>query len=142
MEMLIVIGIIAMLVWLALFLDLSAYRGDAFRAERNALVIALQKARADSLNNINQAPHGVAVYPGGYEGYVAFQGVDYATRDVSYDQKFPASYSVLFDAGSLEEIIFEQLSGASATEGSVFMRDPERGMTAVITINHEGAIRW
>jgi prepilin-type N-terminal cleavage/methylation domain-containing protein len=141
MEMLIVIGLVGVLASVALFMDVNSYRGDAFRGEVNALGLALQTSRADALNNINQSKHGVAIHPGGYDGYVIFQGNSYATRNLAFDESIKANYSVTFGA-TPTEIIFDQLSGDANYDGDVTMTDSQRNMTAVITINHEGKISW
>ena len=141
-EMLIVIGIIAVLIWFSLFFDVNAFRGDAFRAERDMLVVALQKARADALNNIDQRPHGVALYPPGVEGYVVFEGESFDTRNVSLDQEFGSSYAVQFAPSSPHEIVFEQLSSDVIADESITLIDPTRQLNFVITINHEGTISW
>jgi prepilin-type N-terminal cleavage/methylation domain-containing protein len=141
-EIVVVIGIITILAALIAFVDLNNYRGDAFRAEVSALGVALQTARADSLNNINQEMHGVAIHPGGYDGYVLFQGGSYATRDSTYDESIKAAYGVTFGASSPTEIVFQQLSGDTSYDGDITFIDPNRAMTMAITINHEGKISW
>lgn len=141
-EMIIVMGILSLLAAMTLFMEINNYRGDAFRSEVNSLGIGLQTARADALNNINQKQHGVAVHPGGYDGYIIFEGGSYATADHSLDQSTKASYGVSFAPTSPGEIIFDQLSGDANYDGDITLIDPERNMTAVISINHEGKISW
>jgi prepilin-type N-terminal cleavage/methylation domain-containing protein len=147
-ELLVVMGIISILLGLSLFVDLNSYRGDAFRAEVGALGVALQTARADALNNINEAKHGVAIHPGGYNGYVVFQGDNYAARNVALDVSIDASYTVTISPSSPTEVVFSQLSGNAVTalgldyDGDITFTDPNRAVTAVITINHEGKISW
>ena len=46
MEILVVIGLVAIIGTLALFMDFNNYRSDAFRSEINTLGTALQTARA------------------------------------------------------------------------------------------------
>jgi prepilin-type N-terminal cleavage/methylation domain-containing protein len=139
LEMLVVIGIITMLGGVLSFVDMNNYRGDAFRAERNALVTMLQTARADALNNVNQKPHGVAIHPAGYDGYVIFEGASYASSTVRAE--VAANYGVNIALGSPAEIIFEQLSGnANYGNAGIILVDPKRQATTTIFINHEGAI--
>lgn len=137
--MLVVIGILAMLGGALSFIDMNNYRGDAFRAERGSLIVSLQTARADALNNINQKPHGVAIHPDGYDGYVIFEGESYASSTVRTE--VAANYGVGIALGSPMEIVFEQLSGNSNyASATITITDPERGITSKIFINHEGAI--
>ena len=141
-EILVVICIVGVVAAMSLFIDINSYRGDAFRSEINNLGIALQTARADALNNINQKKHGVAIFPADYsEGYVVFEGDNYANRDNSLDNKIKASYKTTLDASSPVEIVFDQLSG-NALDGNVILLDPERNLTATISLNHEGEISW
>ncbi len=142
-EVLIVLALITMLAGTSLFFDINIYRGDSFRAERNILVVALQTARADALNNINQKRHGVAIYPAGYKGYVVFEGNDFASSDVSTRKEIPASYAVTLDASSPDEVVFWQLSGDSKDfSGEIILIDSLRNASATIAINHEGKIGW
>lgn len=141
-EMLIVIGLLAMISAVPIFMNVNNYRGEAFRAEQNALGVALQTARANAFNNINQSKHGVAINPVGYDGYVLFQGDSYATADHSLDVRTPMSYKTSFSPLSPAEIIFSQLSGDANYDGEITMIDPQRGMNLLITINHEGRISW
>jgi prepilin-type N-terminal cleavage/methylation domain-containing protein len=141
-EMLIVIGLISALGAVALFVDLNSYRGDAFRAERTTLVTLLEQARADSLNNVGQTQHGVALFPSDQPGsYVLFDGASYVPGAAA-NRVFPASYLPELVAGSPTAIVFEQLSGDVLTGGTITLRDPGRNLTAAVTINHEGAIIW
>jgi prepilin-type N-terminal cleavage/methylation domain-containing protein len=141
-ELLVVIGIITVLAGLVSFVDLNNYRGDAFRAEVAALGSALQTARADALNNIDQNKHGVAIHPGGYNGYVLYEGDSYALRIPALDQKVSASYGVTLSPSSPTEVVFDQLSGDASYDGDITFVDPNRSITAAITINHEGRISW
>jgi prepilin-type N-terminal cleavage/methylation domain-containing protein len=141
MEMLVVIGLVGVIATMSLFIDINSFRGDAFRSEVNNLGIALQTARADALNNIDQERHGVAIKPVGYDGYVVFEGNSYDTRDNSKDENTKSSYEVNFSPTSPTEITFDQLSG-NAEDTDITMIDPNRNITAVISINHEGKISW
>ncbi len=146
-EVLVVVTIITLIVGATLFFDVNSYRGEAFRSERNILVIALQKARADALNNVNQKRHGVKINPPDFEGYVLFEGNDYLNSDPATHEEFPASYTVTLEPPSPDEIVFNQLSGnvlvgGTAYDGEIVLNDPERNATTGIIINHEGKIGW
>ncbi len=141
MEILVVLGLVGMIGALSLFTDLNNYRGNAFREEVNILGTALQTARADALNNIDQNRHGVAIHPGGYDGYIIFEGDNYATRITSLDVNIKSSYGITPPALPTE-IVFDQLSGDANYDGDIVLTDPERNMNATISINHEGKISW
>ncbi len=143
-EIFVVIGIVMVIVVMSIFIDMNSYRGDAFRSEVSSLGKSLQEARANSLNNINQKKHGVAINPDGYEGYIIFEGSSYdeVGRDTSNDKEIKSSYKVTFSPSSPTEIVFEQLSGDANYNGDITILDPERGMSLAISINYEGKISW
>lgn len=141
-EVLVVLSIITVLVSVSLFFDVSSYRGDAFRAERNVLVVAMQTARADALNNINQEMHGVAINPAGYDGYVIFEGNDYASSNPLLRTEIPAIYPVMLDASSPGEVVFTQLSGNANYTGEIKLIDTQRNASTSIVINYEGKIGY
>ncbi len=142
-EMLIVIGLLTAVGSLSLFIDLNSYRGDAFRAEKNTIVTLLEKARADALNNINQDPHGLALFPVDHpHAYVLFSGTSYAASDPATREVFNASYAITLASTSPSEIVFAQLSGNTAYDGVITLRDSVRSMESTITINREGMVSW
>lgn len=143
MEMLIVIGIVLVIASAPLFIDLTSYRADAFRAEQSMLATLLQKARADALNNIDEKAHGVAIAPADHpHSYVVFEGGSYAASDPASMEVTDESYSVTFGAPSLREVVFAQLDASASASGDIVMVDSERGATTTITINREGGISW
>ncbi|MEI7719592.1 MAG: prepilin-type N-terminal cleavage/methylation domain-containing protein [bacterium] len=147
-EVLIVFGIFALLVGLSLCIDPNNYRGDAFRAEESAIVTLLQTARADSLNNIDQRPHGVALFPSDHKGsYVIFEGKEYVSRNQALDEVLDALYPIAIASTSPTEIDFEQLTGdamraGAGYDGDITLLDTERGASVSVHINHEGSISW
>ena len=143
MEMLIVMGIVLVIASAPLFIDLTNFRMDAFRAERSAIVSILQKARADALNNINQEPHGVAFFPADHpQSYVVFEGASYAASDPAKREVTNMNYPITFGATSPTEIVFSQLDAATGFTGDIVLNDPQRGASVAITVNREGAISW
>lgn len=141
-EILVVLSIITMLVAVTLFFDANNYRGESFRAERNNLVVALQTARADALNNIDQSKHGVAINPSGFKGYVIFEGDSYAASNPVTRTKIPASYPITLASSSPSEVLFTQLSGNADYSGEIVLKDTQRNATTSIVINYEGKIGW
>jgi len=142
-EVLIVVSLITMLAGLTLFFDVSSFRRTAFNTELATLAVALQTARADALNNIDQAPHGVKIYPGSYKGYVVFEGSDYAHRDVTKDVAIPSMYTVAVAPPSPDEVVFTQLSGeVSISNFTLALLDTNRNASSTIALNAEGLIDW
>lgn len=142
MEILITLGLLVIVGSTVSFLSINTFRGDSFRSEIDAIGTALQNARANSLNNLNQKRHGVAFNPGGARGYVIYEGVDYANRDTTKDINIESTYDVTFDVSAPTEVAFDQLSGNANYSGDIKILDPNRGLTLLISINHEGKISW
>ena len=135
-----VLGLLTFVLGSTLFFDINSYRVDAFRAERTNLVTALQTARADALNNINQSKHGVVINPAGYAGYIIFEGDTFTASDQATRIAIPASYGVTLASSSLSEVVFSQLSGDTGWSGQLILIDSERHATSAIVINYEGKI--
>lgn len=143
MEMLIVMGIILVVASTPLFIDLTSYRSDAFRAEQSTIVTLLQKARADALNNIDQEPHGVALFPADHpHSYVVFEGASYAASNPATREVMDENYPVTFGTSSPSEIVFNQLDASTNVNGGIVLLDTQRAASLDITINTEGAISW
>ncbi len=159
-ELLVVLGAIVAIIGFSMFVDLNNYRGDAFRAERDTLITVLQTARADALNNVDEMPHGVAIFPNDApHSYVIFEGTSYAgqtSEQIEKNQIIDSSYPVKVGVGSPTQIIFCQLTGDVVTDvssgncdaagnrydGTISFVDKTRGLTLGITLNHDGAISW
>jgi len=142
LEMIVVMGIFALVGGTALFVSMETFHGSNFRSDRNLLAAALQHARAQSMNNMclgagcaDGKPHGVKILPD--NSIVLFQGASYATRDASVDSVFHLNIAA---ATGANEIVFSQLSGASvATTVSV---TDQAGHVSTMTISSEGRIAW
>ncbi len=141
-EVLISIGPFVLIGALISFVDMDSFRGESFRSEISTIGTALQTARANSFNNINQKRHGVAFNPNGFNGYVIFEGSTFSNRDTTKDVTLSSSYVVTFSPGSPSEIVFEQLSGDTNFNGAITITDQSREISTVISINNEGKIAW
>ena len=133
-EVLVVIGILAVLSTLGYLVAIDFYKSYAFNAERDTIVAILQKARSQSLANINESAHGVHFEPG---QYVIFQGIAYNSGAL-FNQALPASFGITHSG--IIDVLFTQLSGDANSSGNLILSDGKR--TAVISINKEGQINW
>lgn len=134
-EIVVVIGIFAILGTFGLFATLDSYRSSSLSGERASLVSILSRARANSLSNIDGLPHGVHITP---TNYTIFEGSSYDTRAVNLDQTISASNSITHGT-STEDIIFSQLSGTT-TQTIITLSNGVR--FEIITVNSEGMINW
>lgn len=134
-EIIVVVALFAIVAGFGLFVSMDSYRSYNFRSERNLVISLLQKARTESMANINQTPHGVHVDA---NQYVLFQGSPYSSSNPS-NQVFPAS-SIVSHSG-MTEVTFDQLSGnASVTGGNLTIQQAINN--SIISINNEGQINW
>ncbi len=132
-----VVGIFVLLSGMGLFMTLDALRGTTFRSERDIVVSLLQKARSESINNINQSPHGFC-----FDGanYVVFEGNDCATAPSEKKEFTPAGGGISFyPPFPAEGIVFIQLSGDSADWSGTFQQGNK---ISSLSVNREGMIDW
>ena len=144
MEVLVVIGLFAILATIGLFFSMDFFRTYTVSSEGISLVSTLSKARARSLANVNENWHGVRITN---NEYILFQGgnvtKDWDHRDTSLDQSIPVGTAV--DATDID-IVFDQLSGNAATcpppdYCTINLSGLGNGNKTVI-INQQGAILW
>lgn len=134
-ELLVVMAIIAILSGLGLLVSLDIYRSYSFNSERDVVLAFLQKARSQSLANINQQSHGVH-FAG--DSYVLFAGNTYNSSDDN-------NQVYLKDPGinntGMVDVIFEQLSGNLISgAGTLTLTDGKR--RSAINLNLVGQINW
>ena len=151
-EIVIVISIIIIASAFSGFINLDSYRGYSFRSERDTLVSGLQHARAQAIANVCRGvscndgrSQGVAIRPDDSgSSYVIFQSgstsPEYAQRDSDFDVFLESSKNIV-TGGSINEVVFAQLSGNVLNPGSIVLTD-NAGNSSTIFINSEGQILW
>lgn len=132
-EVLVVMAIVVFFTGMGLFLGTDVYRSGLFNSDTDTIVTILQRARSQSLNNINGSAHGVRIDAG---GHTLFEGSSYLTRDTSKDELIPAGSGLSFSGPT--EIVFSQLSGESSASGSLSITNGAK--TTTLNINYEGRI--
>jgi len=142
-EILVVLTLFLIVGATALLVSMDTYRGTSFRSDRDLLVALLQHARIQSINNIcagsgckDGKAHGVHIDQSAHT-FTAFQGVTYASRDISQDQAFNENPTTV--ATGATDIIFTQLTGVSNAQ---LITLTANGKTSVITIDTSGRIAW
>jgi len=119
------------------------YKRYAFQTEKNTIVSVLQKARSQSLNNINQRRHGVRFADP--LQYIIFECQATVPQCVNYNQADTAKDILISPAYGISitntpfDIIFEQLSGASMNT-AITVSDGV--MSYNISVNSAGQIDW
>ncbi len=131
-ELLVVIALIIVISSIGMLLSLDFYRTYAFKSESDIIISMLQKARNQSLSNINQKPHGIHFETG---KYVLYQGSSYNAADTN--NLVVTSAPTVSATATPTNILFDQLTG-SATAGSITLTS--NGATKIINVNAEGRI--
>jgi Tfp pilus assembly protein FimT len=137
-EVMIVTAIMLFFVGVGIFLSADVYRSSLFRADADTVVSALQRARTRSVNNINEAPHGVRITT---SGYTIFEGADYNSRVVARDEIIAIGSGYTISTSPTInpiDIIFTQLSGESNFNGDISITGS--GTTTTVSVNSEGRI--
>ncbi len=132
-EVLVTIGIFGVLLSLGLWFGIDFYKVYAFNSERQLVVGLLQKARSQSLANINQQAHGVHIDS---NGYTVFEGNTYVSG-ASLNQVYEKHPGV---TNTGLDVTFEQLSGRPDSAKSFNLQQDSKIST--IIINVEGQINW
>jgi Tfp pilus assembly protein FimT len=139
-EVLVIMGMLALVGGFSLIVSLDSYRGSSFRSDRTIFIAVLQRARAQAMSNIcngtctDGAAHGVKVSG---KSLVLFQGSSYASRDTDWDTEFSMN---LAEASGDDEIVFAPLSG-NASYATTTLAD-SMGHVSTTTISSAGQITW
>lgn len=151
-EFLVAVAIVVTIISLGLFISFDFYKSYAFRSEKNVIVSVLQRARSQSLNNINQTRHGARFDNNDGLKYVIFeckstnpQCADYANADNSKDILFDSSWGISLDSPTLPfDIIFDQISGncINCSSPNTIITISSGNNHYNININNEGRIDW
>lgn len=148
MEILVVIGLLAVFATMGLSFSFDSYRGYLFRSEYTSAVNLLAQARNRAINNFNESSHGLAVLDTQYHLLKTNTAVPYNATASSTFQPFERNTALTFSGPTF--ITFEQVSGdldvCEDEDGDPV--DPctitfGYGLkTKSITINEVGGIIW
>lgn len=134
-EVLLVLALLIALSGVGLFYSVDSFRRTQFRAERDMVVSVLGQARAQSMANVDERPHGVHIDT---SAYVLFSGSTYNAADPN-NRSYPANATV--SHSGMTDVVFEQVSGhATVTGGSLTFS--HGASQSVITISNVGQINW
>ena len=148
LEILVAIGILSFIFALGLFISMDFAKSYNFQSQNDMVSSVLQKARGQSVNNINQVRHGVH-FQGSPLQFIIFECPSGTPQCTSYtasasDFSITPSYDISITAPSLPfDIIFDQLNGDCLSCGSavnITVNDGTRSYT--IEVNSEGKISW
>lgn len=131
-EVVLVLSLCSLVASWALFASFTSIGRASSRRETEMLLLLLQKARANSMSNIDAWSWGICTIGNTYR---FFSGTSYAAR--SSEEILPIQSTVTGIDCTSGGVVFEQLSGRTVdTTVHIFFS----GTTTLITINHEGRI--
>jgi len=143
-EVLIVLGMLAIFATMGLVFSFDSYRGYLFRSEYTTTVNLLAKARNRAINNFNESCHGVAILAGEYR---IFRSATCDTDNIDSFESFPRNNALTLTGP--EEIMFDQLTGNLAWCEGVVDEDDICSLTfgyglktKNVDINYYGGITW
>ncbi len=136
-EILLVIGVLAMIVGLGITVDFSSFNSTTLNGEEAKIISLLEKARSRSMSNMFDTTHGFC-YDGATDNYVIFKG---STCTTTGSDLIPASTLISENSSTTfpATIIFSQLTGNSTTS-TIHITDGTKSKD--ITINNAGTINW
>jgi len=134
-EILVVIGILAILTGIGLPIGFNIYRQYILSSEQKLFLSVLRRAESLAMANSYQSGFGVAIQPG---QLVIFKGSAFTDRDASFDEVYLRSASV--NATGTMEIAFAQISGSPVAPASITLSSASQSKT--IIINAHGMISW
>lgn len=106
LEILIVVGIIAVLTSLSLPLGLDFYRSQQLEAQSQEIVQTLRRAQLKAMSVEDDSSFGVYFTD---DNYTLFKGGSYTTRETQHDEVF--NLPLILTLNGLSEVVFSKLEG-------------------------------
>ncbi|MFQ6049790.1 MAG: Tfp pilus assembly protein FimT/FimU [Candidatus Paceibacterales bacterium] len=132
-EILLVVGILAVLVTLTLPLTLDFYKSQQLNIHTQGVIQALRRAQLKAMSVENSSIFGVYLVD---DNYTLFKGSSYATRDVQYDAV--SDLPQIINISGLSEIVFSKFEGIPSATGTIILSN--NGDSQTISINEIGRI--
>lgn len=158
-ELMVVVGLSSLMFILGMIISMEFYRSYSHRSEVNVIASILQKARSQSMNNINQVRHGVRFQFNPLK-YIIFECPTSTPKCTNYTTASstdliinPSYASSISNPSPLPfDVIFDQLSGNCVVSSGLtsFTCDSVNQPITIsdgfksysITVNSEGQIDW
>jgi prepilin-type N-terminal cleavage/methylation domain-containing protein len=135
-EMLLSVGIIALLAGLSLPVYQSFHTRNELDITTQSLTNALRRAQVYARSGFGDSGWGVSVQSG---AVTLFKGSTFVSRDTSYDEITIVSPTT--SVSGLSEVLFSKLSGAPSTTGSVTLTNTNNEARTV-TLNAKGMVSY
>jgi prepilin-type N-terminal cleavage/methylation domain-containing protein len=138
LEILIVLGIMAILVTIILPSFRTMRSNEVLKATTSEIFSALGKAKSGTLSSVNSSEYGVHFES---DLIVIFKGTSYSSSDVNNENisiTSPASISAINLTGGAVDLYFDRLSGAPNKTGTITVSTSS--FSKIITISSTGTI--
>lgn len=132
-EVLLVVGILAIALVFTLPVSLGFYESYQLDTQAKGIIQALRKAQLKSMSIENDANFGVYLTN---DEYRLFKGDSYLTRDVQYDEIF--DLPKIINVSGIQEVVFLKFEGSASVVGNIIISN--NGNTRSISINRIGRI--
>lgn len=132
-EILLVIGIFAILVSLITPLGLDFYRSQQLETDSQGIIQFLRRAQLKALFQENDSQYGLFLTS---SNYILFKGNSYLARDPQYDEVF--NLSNVIGVSGINEVVFSKLEGKPNVIGNIILSTG--GDSRIININALGRI--
>ncbi|MDP3725040.1 MAG: hypothetical protein Q8R20_01055 [Nanoarchaeota archaeon] len=135
-EIVLAMGILALIFGVGAPLLADAYRDIALRTEHKRFVNLLRRAERYAFSNHAASSYGLRILD---DSFVFFRGSSYADRNAAFDEIYARSDTILFSGPS--EIVFFAPTGlpSGAASWDLFQGDTE---IASVVLNEYGRITW
>lgn len=137
MEIMVVIGITALLIVVSFPLYTYFQTFNVALAERQELIEDLRLVEAQAQQGLNDSAFGISVTSA--SSYTLYQGATYQTRNQSKDivRSLPTNITV----SGISEINFQKKTGLPSTTGTFTITHTANNAQKIITINSQGLIQ-
>jgi len=132
-EILFVIGILAILVTLASPLALDFYKSQQLDTHTQGIIQTLRRAQLKAMSIENNSNFGVYLTN---DNYTLFKGGSYGARDIQFDEV--SDLPQILTVSGLSEIVFSKFEGMPSVTGTIILSN--NGDNLTISINEMGRI--
>ncbi len=132
-EILLVVGVLAILVSIILPLALDFYREQQLDTHSQGIIQTLRKAQLKTMSIENDSSFGVYLTD---DSYTLFKGDSYTNRDTQYDEIL--DLPVILTLSGLQELIFSKFEGRPNVTGNIVLNSNNK--SRIISINNFGMI--
>ena len=132
-EILLVVGILAILGSLALSLGLDFYKAQQLNVHTEGIIQSLRKAQMKAMSMENDSNFGVFLTN---DSFVLFKGDSYAGRDIQYDEV--TSLPQILTVSGIQEVVFSKFEGTPSITGNIVLSNDIDNRT--LNINEVGRI--